>query len=364
VNKFDFLVVGLGLFGSTFARIAAERGKTCYIIDKRNHIGGNCYSEKIENINVHKYGPHIFHTNDLRIWSFINRFSEFINYQHVVKVNFKNKIYSFPINLMTLYQVYGVKTPEEAKNKLNQIRVENKNSDNLENWALSQIGTELYEIFIKGYTKKQWNKDPKDLPSSIIKRIPIRTDYNDRYFNDKYQGVPKNGYTEIFNKMLDHPNIKFETNVDYFYNKNELSSIAQKIIYTGKIDEFYEYKFGPLEYRSLRFEQEVHENDYQGCSIINFTDENVPHTRIIEHKHFEMNNSNKTVITKEFPDNYDFNKIPYYPINDEKNNLLYLKYKQIETDGKIIFGGRLGKYEYKDMHQIIASAITCAEKTI
>lgn len=363
MKKFDFLVVGSGFFGSTFSRLAAEKNKTCYVVEKRNHIGGNCYTEKIENINVHKYGPHIFHTNDLKIWNFINRFSNFINYKHVVKVNYKDNIYSFPINLMTFYQIYGIKTPQEAIEKLNSIKLKN-NSDNLEDWAISQIGKELYEIFIKGYTKKQWNKDPKDLPSSIIKRIPIRTTYSDRYFNDKYEGIPENGYTEIFEKMLDHPKIKLETNLDFFNNKKELLSNAEKVIYTGKIDEFYDYRYGELEYRSLRFENEIHQGDYQGCSIMNFTEELIPYTRIVEHKHFEFSNSDKTVITKEYPENYNLNKIPYYPINDEKNNNLYEKYKKIDTNGKIIFGGRLGKYEYKDMHQIIASAIVCANKLL
>jgi UDP-galactopyranose mutase len=361
--KFDFLIVGSGFFGSTFARLAAEKNKTCHVIEKRNHIGGNCYTEKVENINVHKYGPHIFHTNDVRIWNFINKFSNFINYRHSVKVNYKNKIYSFPINLMTLYQIYGVKSPQEAKEKLESLKIKT-NSKNLEDWAISEVGPELYEIFIKGYTKKQWNKDPKELPSSIIKRIPIRTTFSDRYFNDKYEGIPEDGYTSIFEKMLDHPNIKVETNLDLFNNKKELFSSANKVIYTGKIDEFYDYRYGELEYRSLRFENEIYDGDYQGCSIINFTEESVPFTRIVEHKHFELSNSSKTIITKEYPDDYNFNKIPYYPINDEKNNNLYKKYSEIENNGKIIFGGRLGKYEYKDMHQIIASAITFANKLL
>jgi len=362
--NFDFLIVGAGLFGSTFARTVAEKGKTVLIVEIRNHIGGNCYSEKIEGINVHKYGPHIFHTNDLRIWNFINRFSKFNSYQHRPKVNYKNKIYSFPINLMTLYQIWGVTSPEEAKAKIDSIKVPNIESDNLEDWVLSQVGEELYEIFVKGYTTKQWGKSPKSLPNFIIKRLPIRLTYDDRYFNDEYQGVPVDGYTGIFENMLDHPNIKIQTNVDFFSNKSELLNQAEKIIFTGKIDEFYEYKFGELEYRSLRFENKILDGDHQGVAIMNYTEKEIPFTRIVEHKHFEFNNSNKTVVTWEYPDNYSIGKIPYYPINDEKNNNLYKKYEGLNESGKIIFGGRLGKYEYRDMHQIIASALVCAKKNI
>jgi UDP-galactopyranose mutase len=360
---FDFLIVGAGFFGSTFARVVAEKGKKVFVIDKRNHIGGNCYTEKVKGIDVHCYGPHIFHTNDIGIWNFVNRFSEFNNYQHRVKVNYQDKIYSFPINLMTLYQVWGISDPQQAKEKINSLVIKS-GLDNLEDWIISQVGIELYEIFFKGYSQKQWNKNPKELPSFIAKRIPIRLTYDDRYFNDKYQGIPVDGYTSIFEKMLDHPNIKYETNIDFFNNKNDLLSCCEKIVYTGRIDEYYDYMFGHLEYRSLRFETLSLPEDFQGCSIINYTHKDVPYTRIVEHKHFNFINSNQTIITKEYPDQYDINKIPYYPVNDDKNNSLYQKYKKIETNGKIIFGGRLGKYEYKDMHQIIASAITCANKQL
>ncbi len=359
--KFDFLVVGSGMFGSTFARTVAEKNKKVLVVEKRNHIGGNCYSENIEGINVHKYGPHIFHTNDLRIWNFINRFSEFNNYQHRIKVNYKNRIYSFPINLMTCFQIWGVNNPKQAKEKIDSLKIKNENLDNLENWILSEVGEELYEIFIKGYTAKQWGKDPKELPSFIIKRIPIRLTYDDGYFMDRYQGIPVNGYTSIFEKMLDHPNIKLETGVDFFENKS-LMTRADKVVYTGKIDEFYEYRFGELEYRSLRFETKVLDGDYQGVSIMNFTEKDIPYTRIVEHKHFEFNKNSKTVVTWEYPDSYSLGKIPYYPVNDEKNNILYKKYEKLNDDQGVIFGGRLGKYEYRDMHQIIASAIVCANK--
>jgi len=359
--KIDYLVVGCGLFGSTFARIKAELGYKLLVIDKRNHIGGNCFTEKIHNINVHKYGPHIFHTNNYEVWKFINRFSEFINYQHRIKVNYKNNIYSFPINLSTMNQIWGVKTPEEAANKIKSFR-KKENANNLEDFALSEMGEELYEIFIKGYTKKQWNKKPTELPSSLIKRIPFRLNYDDRYYNDKYQGVPVNGYTAIFERMLDHPNIRLEINTDFFENKKELLNCSEKIIYTGQIDQFYDYAFGELEYRSLRFESQVFDQeDFQGISIMNYTDESIPFTRIVEHKHFEGIKTNKTVITKEYPEDYSANKIPYYPINDEKNNSLYKKYINLDSKN-VVFGGRLGEYQYRDMHQIIGSAMLFAKK--
>jgi UDP-galactopyranose mutase len=364
MNKFDYLIVGSGMFGAVFARIMAENGKKCFVIDKRNHIGGNCYTESVEGINVHKYGAHIFHTNNYKIWKFINKFSNFINYTHKVKVNFKNKIYSFPINLMTLHQIWGINTPNEAVEKLNQLKIKIKNPKNFEEWALSQIGNELYEMFIKGYTVKQWSKDPIDLPISIIKRLPIRLTYNDQYFTDCYQGVPKNGYTTIFENMLDHKNITNNKNINFYENKNYFLNLSKKIIFTGKIDEFYDYKFGKLEYRSLKFEEKILDGDFQGNSVINYTSSDVKYTRIIEHKHFENKNSKKTVVTYEYPDDCDNEcKVPYYPINDEKNNRIYKMYREIPTE-KILFEGRLGRYQYFDMHQVVASAIKCAKKEI
>lgn len=357
--KYDFVIVGTGFFGTTFARLAAESGRKCLLIDKRNHIGGNCYTEKIEGINVHKYGPHIFHTNNFEIWNFINRFSKFNNYQHRIKVNYKDQIYSFPINLMTANQVWGVKTPSEFDEKINQIKLD-VGSNSLENWCLSNVGKDLYEIFIKGYTKKQWNKDPKNLPSFIIKRIPLRNTFDDRYYNDKYQGIPINGYSNLFENMLDHKNIEFKLNVDFFENKKEILNSGHRMVYSGKIDEFYDYRFGELEYRSLKFENKILDGDYQGCSIVNYTHSDVKYTRSVEHKHFEFLSSDKTVVTWEYPDDYSIGKIPYYPINDNNNNLIYEKYKSIAHipgNPEIIFGGRLGRYQYMDMHQVIASAI-------
>jgi UDP-galactopyranose mutase len=361
--KYDYLIVGSGLFGSVFAHEMTKVGKKCLIIEKRNHIAGNCHTENKDGINVHTYGPHIFHTNDKGIWEWINQFTEFHNYKHTPKVNYKDKIYSFPINLMTLYQIWGVNTPEEAKQRLEEVRVKNDNPKNLEEWILSQVGHDIYETFIKGYTQKQWNKDPKELPTFIIKRLPIRTNFDDNYFFDKYQGIPVGGYTQIFEKMLE--GIEVKTNVDYFENKEYWNSIADKIVFTGKIDEFFDYQFGELEYRTLRFDnKKIELEDYQGCSIVNYTDFNVPYTRITEHKHFENSKSDSTWITIEYPKDYEKGDVPYYPINDEKNNSIYEKYKELTKESNVIFGGRLSEYKYYDMHQIIGSALSKVKKEL
>jgi len=355
--KYDFLIVGCGLFGVTFAQQAKERGKKCLIIDSRNHIGGNIYTENKDGINIHTYGPHIFHTNNDEIWNYTNRFTKFNHFVNRPKVNYKEKLYSFPINLFTLYQLWGVKTPEEAKLKLESVKVKIQEPKNLEEWILSQVGEELYYTFIHGYTKKQWNKEPKDLPSFIIKRLPIRLNFDDNYFFDKYQGIPIGGYTKIIENMTD--GIEVILNENYLDRRDYWNQKANKIIFTGKIDEFYNYKYGELEYRSLEFKTERHEiKDYQGNAVINYTDENVPYTRILEHKHFEFGEQDYTYITKEYPNNWDRNKIPYYPINNDINNNLYKKYRQIsEKENNILFGGRLAEYKYYDMHQIIGSAL-------
>ena len=315
---YDFLIVGAGLFGSVFANRAKEMGKTSLLIDKRSHIGGNCYTENDSGIHTHVYGPHIFHTSNEEIWKFINRFASFNSYVNRPKVNFGGKIYSFPINLMTLHQVWGVNTPDEARKKLDEVRVNIDDPRNLEEWILSQVGKELYEKFIYGYTKKQWMKDPKDLPSSIIKRLPIRLTYDDNYFNDTYQGIPSNGYTEIFKNMLD--GCEVELGVDYLKDRKKLNSLAKSVVYTGKIDEYFDYSHGELEYRSLRFERSRYENfDFQGNAIVNYTENEIPYTRITEHKHFNPENLNKvshTVITKEFPIEWNRNEVPYYPIGN------------------------------------------------
>jgi UDP-galactopyranose mutase len=355
-NKYDYLIVGAGLFGSTFAYEMTKVGKKCLIIESKEHIAGNCYTENKDGINIHTYGPHIFHTNDKDIWEWVNQFTEFNNYRHCVRVSYDDKMYSFPINLMTLNQLWGIKTPEEAKTKLKSVSIPNDNPENLEEWILSQVGYDIYETFIKGYTKKQWNKDPKDLPSSIIQRLPIRTNFDDNYFFDKYQGIPVGGYTKMFEKMLE--GIEVRTGVNYFLDKEYYNSI--------KIDEFFNYQFGELEYRTLKFVNErLDIEDYQGCAQVNYGDENIPYTRITEHKHFEKNDSKVTWISKEYSMRYKRGDIPYYPINDEKNNRVFKQYKELSNQyPNIIFGGRLSEYRYYDMHQIIGSALTKVKKEL
>lgn len=358
---YDYLIVGSGLFGSVCARELTDKGYKCLVIDKRDHIGGNCYTENVDDINVHKYGPHIFHTSDKGVWDYIRKYADFNHFRYNPRVKYKGKIYSFPINLMTLYQVYGVITPDEAIKKLEEVRVLIDTPKNLEEWVLSQVGVDLYNIFIKGYTTKQWNKNPKDLPASIIRRLPIRMTFDDNYYNDTYQGIPIGGYTQIFKGLL--KGIEVRLNVDYFENREYLDSLARKVIYTGPVDRFYEYKFGKLEYRSLRFETEsLHILDYQGVAGMNYTDIEVPFTRIIEHKHFEFGKQKNTVITREYPESLGE---PYYPINDNNNNVMYQNYKNMMSlEDNYIFGGRLTDYKYYDMHQVIASALTKVSKII
>jgi len=361
LKKYDYLIVGSGLFGSVFARQATDVGKRCLVLEKRNHIGGNCYSEEIENIHVCKYGGHIFHTNNDKIWNYVNRFAEFRQYHHFVRVSYKGKIYSFPINLMTLQQLWSVKTPEDAIDKLNEVKENIENPDNLEEWVLSQVGKEIYETFVKGYTQKQWGKDPKELPSFIIKRLPIRLTYENGYFSDKYQGFPENGYTELFVNLLKGIDVKL--NVDYFGEKEYWDSLASKIIFTGKIDQYYNFEFGKLDYRTLIHKNEIADGDFQGCATVNYTDGDVPYTRIIEHKHFQPHkNNNKTIITTEYSKKYKRGDVPFYPINDESNNKKYEQYKQLaDSESKVMFGGRLAEYKYYDMHQVVGSALRKAD---
>ena len=364
---YDYLVVGTGLFGSVFAYEANKRGKKVLVIDKREHIGGNVYTEEIENIQVHKYGAHIFHTSNKEIWDYIRQFADFNRYTNSPLARYKNETYNLPFNMNTFYQMWGTITPKEAKEKLDsQIAKEGiKEPKNLEEQALSLVGRDIYEKLIKGYTEKQWGKKADELPAFIIKRLPLRMTYDNNYFNDSYQGIPIGGYTKIFEKMLEGIEVRLNTN--FFENKEHFERIANKIVFTGMIDEYFQYCFGPLEYRSLEFETKMLKVDNsQGNAVVNYTEYEIPYTRIIEHKHFEFDSSSeKTIISYEYPTKWDKDKEPYYPVNDDKNNELYARYKMLaEGQEKVIFGGRLGMYQYFDMHKVIEEALKLVEKEL
>lgn len=365
--KYDYLIVGSGLFGSVFAYRAKQKNKKCLVIEKRNHIGGNIYCENIEGINVHKYGAHIFHTSSKEVWDFVNSIVEFNRYTNSPVANYKGKLYNLPFNMNTFYQMWGVITPQQAKNKIEEqkfMAMEAMKKDgileprNLEEQAISLIGTDIYEALIKGYTEKQWGRKCTELPTFIIKRLPVRFTYDNNYFNDKYQGIPIGGYNKLINGLL--KDVEVKTNVDFFQDREYWENIAEKIVFTGKIDEYYNYQFGKLEYRTVNFEEEIHNcSNYQGNAVINYTEKEVPYTRIIEHKHFEMfgteiENCPKTVISKEYSTEWKDGMEPYYPVNNEKNNALYAKYKNLaDKENKVIFGGRLAEYKYYDMAPII-----------
>jgi UDP-galactopyranose mutase len=353
---YDYVIVGAGFYGATFARLATDAGKKCLVIDSRPHIGGNAYSEKREGIDVHMYGPHIFHTNDKDIWNFINQFSEFNNFILSPKSYTKGKLYSLPFNMNTFYEIWNCITPEQAKDIIQKQRFLGEPS-NLEEQALSLVGKDIYELLIREYTMKQWQKDPKELPSFIIKRLPLRFTFDNNYFDDRYQGIPVNGYTKIFEVMLN--GIEVRTNTDYFQNKNHFDSISKKVVFTGKIDEYFNYEFGELEYRSLDFiHKTIHTDNFQGNAVINYPDISVPWTRIIEHKHFTKTKSDVTIVTSEIPTEWNRNKVPYYPVNDTKNNSIHQKYRdKADSLENVIFGGRLARYQYMDMHQVIGSAM-------
>ena len=358
---YDYLIVGAGLFGAVFANEAKKRGKRCLVIDKRGHIAGNIYTENTEGINVHKYGAHIFHTNDKRVWDYIGNFAEFNRYTNTPVAVYKNELYNLPFNMNTFSKMWNIKTPDEAKNIINkQIKeagiVEPKN---LEEQALSLVGRDIYEKLVKGYTEKQWGKRACELPAFIIKRLPVRFTYDNNYFNDKYQGIPIGGYTAIIEKMLDGCEVRTGCSFDEVKNEVEY----KKLVYTGMIDEYFDFSLGALEYRTLHFESKTLETDnFQGNAVVNYTEYEIPYTRIIEHKHFEKCESDKTVITYEYPASWKKGDEPYYPINDEKNNALYEKYASLAKKEKnVIFGGRLGMYKYYDMDKVIASALECAD---
>jgi len=359
MKSYDYLIVGAGFFGTVFARQAKDRGKKCLIIDKRKHIGGNCYTENIDEINVHKYGAHIFHTSSRDVWEFVNRFAQFNGYIHQVMANCCEEIYNLPFNMNTFYQLWKIKTPEQAINKINEQKFCGE-PKNLEEQALSLVGNDIYEKLIKHYTEKQWNKKATELPAFIIKRVPLRFVFDNGYYNDSYQGIPIGGYASLFENMLKGMEVRL--NVDYLKNRGELNSLADNIIFTGSVDEFFDYSLGALEYRSLRFETEVLEcENFQGCAVMNYTDRETPFTRIIEHKHFEHSCSAKTVITREYPADWKVGDEAYYPINDEKNDGLHKKYAELaKTLGNVTFGGRLGMYRYYDMDDVIERSLELA----
>lgn len=368
---FDLLIVGAGLYGAVFAREAAERGLKSLVIDKRPHIAGNVWTEKIEGIDVHRYGAHIFHTNNKQVWNYVQRFAEFNRFTNSPVANYHGELYSLPFNMYTFHSMWGVVTPDEAKNKIEQQKLEAgiEKPHNLEEQAISLVGTEIYEKLVKGYTQKQWGRECRDLPAFIIKRLPVRFTFDNNYFNALYQGIPVCGYTKMVENMLDDPHITIQLETDYLENRDTLNRMAKRIIYTGPIDAFYQYSLGYLEYRSVRFETELLDiQNYQGNAAVNYTDAETPWTRIIEHKWFTFGKDEegaeipKTVISREYSSEWKPGDDPYYPVNDDKNALLYQRYCSLaEREKNVIFGGRLGEYRYYDMDQVIASALLKAE---
>ncbi|MCI8627598.1 MAG: UDP-galactopyranose mutase [Lachnospiraceae bacterium] len=362
---YDYLIVGAGLFGAVFAREMTDRGKRCLVIEKRGHIAGNIYSKEIEGIQVHQYGPHIFHTDSKRVWQYINRFSEFNHFIYSPIANYKGELYNLPFNMNTFVKLWGITTPEEAQEKIQaeRERIRITEPKNLEEQAISFVGVEIYEKFIKGYTEKQWGRSCKELPSSIIQRLPVRYTFDNNYFNHPYQGIPIGGYTKLIEKMLEGISVEVET--DFLSNKEYYTRLAKWILYTGTIDHYFQYCYGELEYRSLRFEQEILDiPNFQGVAGMNYTDKNTPYTRIVEHKHFEFGkgNAKKTVITKEYPKRWEKGDEPYYPVNDKKNQMLYQNYRALaKQEPNIIFGGRLGLYQYLDMDKVVIKALECVE---
>lgn len=357
----DYVIIGAGMFGSVFARQVAEAGRQALVVDRRPHIAGNCFTEQVDGVDVHRYGPHIFHTHDPHVWAFVNRFATFNRYRHRGLVRRGERLFSFPINLATLHQVWGVNTPLEAKRRLEAER-EEISGDNLESWVIGQIGRELYELLVRGYAAKRWGRDPSELPASVIKRIPIRLTWDDSYFDDPFQGIPTDGYTRMFENMLDHPNIRVETNVDFFAERRELESLAPRLVYSGKIDEFFDYRFGELDYRSLRFRTTRMTGDFQGAATVNYADRGVPYTRIIEHKHFSMRETERSVVTYEYPQAYQQGREAFYPVRDWRNLQLYQRYRRLADTGTALVGGRLGSYQYLDMDEVIRQALLAAQR--
>ena len=365
MKKYDYILVGSGLYSGVFAWFAKQKGKKCLVLEKRDHIGGNVYCENTEGIHVHKYGAHIFHTSNREVWEYVQQFAEFNRYTNSPVANYKGEMYNMPFNMNTFSKMWNISTPAEAKKIIEEQKKEiTGEPKNLEEQAISLVGREIYEKLVKGYTEKQWGRDCTALPAFIIKRLPVRYTYDNNYFNDLYQGIPIGGYNVIIDRLFEGCDI--ETGVDYLEKKEYYDGLGEKIVYTGTIDAYYKYQFGKLEYRSLRFESEVlDEENHQGVAVVNYTDRETPYTRIIEHKHFEFGTQPKTVITREYPVTWQEGMEPYYPVNDEKNQALYQKYAKLaEKEEHVIFGGRLGEYKYYDMDKVIASAMACAKEEL
>lgn len=366
MKKYDYLIVGAGLFGAVFAQEAKKAGKKCLVIEKRDHIAGNIYTKETEGIQVHEYGAHIFHTSNKKVWEYVNQFAEFNRYTNAPVANYKGEIYNMPFNMNTFHKLWGVVTPAEAKAKIEEQKKASgvEHPKNLEEQAINLVGIDVYTRLVKGYTEKQWGRRATELPAFIIKRLPVRFTYDNNYFNDNYQGIPIGGYTKMIEKMLEGTEVRLNEN--FLEKKEEYEALAETIVYTGMIDEYFEYCFGELEYRSLKFETEVLDiENYQGNAVVNYTEYEVPYTRIIEHKHFEYGTQPKTVITREYPKVWKQGDEPYYPMNDEKNTALYGKYEELaQKEGNIIFGGRLGQYKYYDMDDTVEAALQCAKEAI
>jgi len=366
MKQYDYLIIGAGLFGAVFTHEASKLGKRCLVIDKRPHIGGNVYTENVEGINVHKYGAHIFHTNDKEVWQYVNQFAEFNRYTNSPIANYQGEIYNLPFNMNTFNKMWGVITPDQARAKIDEQKKLSGITEpkNLEEQAISLVGMDIYEKLVKGYTEKQWGRSCDELPSFIIKRLPVRFTYDNNYFNAFYQGIPVGGYTLLVKRMLDGADI--ELGINFLEHRDELLSLADKVVYTGAIDEYFNYCYGALEYRSVRFEHELLEIDnYQGNAVVNYTDSDTPYTRIIEHKHFEFGAQSKTIISREYSTEWKKGDEPYYPVNDEKNEALYVKYKELaEKEENVIFGGRLAEYKYYDMDGVIKKALEVVRKEL
>lgn len=365
MKHYDYLIVGAGLFGAVFARQAMDAGKTCLVVEKSDHIAGNIYTEEVEGIPVHRYGAHIFHTSNKAVWDYVSRFATFNNYVNTPIANYKGELFNLPFNMHTFYQMWGVTTPDAARQRIEEQRREiTGEPKNLEEQAISLVGRDIYEKLVKGYTEKQWGRSCTELPAFIIKRLPVRYTFDNNYFNDRYQGIPEEGYTALVERLLAGAEVRL--GVDYLDNRAALNALADRVVYTGCIDAYYDYCYGPLEYRSLRFETETLDTDnYQGVAVVNYNEREIPYTRVIEHKHFVFGRQAKTVITREYPATWELGMRPYYPVNNEKNQALYEQYRTLAAaETQVVFGGRLGHYKYYDMDKVVEAALAMAEEML